>query len=132
SLVLAAIITLVFERWVSPRMEGVELDADGDGDGLTARPDETGSEDTGSEKTGSDKARSDDLEPDEFDDLESAALDDTEKRGLRNGSLAGLVFLLIVGAVTAIPGSPLRGEEGEILTGPAIMSVSILIALLFV
>lgn len=132
SLVLAAIITLVFERWVSPRMEGVELDADGDGDGLTARPDETGSEETGSEKAGSDEARSDDLEPDEFDDLESAALDDTEKRGLRNGSLAGLVFLLIVGAVTAIPGSPLRGEEGEILTGPAIMSVSILIALLFV
>ncbi|QFG67955.1 AbgT family transporter [Ornithinimicrobium pratense] len=115
SLVLATIITLVFERWVSPRMEGVELDGDGGPVGST--PDEQ---------------ESADLDPNEFDDLQSAALDDTERRGLRNGALAGLAFLLLVAAVTAIPGSPLRGEDGEILTGPAIMSVSILIALLFV
>lgn len=117
SLVLATIITLVFERWVSPRMDGVELDVDAEG-GPGGPP--------------QDEQETYDLDPNEFDDLQSAALDETEKRGLRHGALAGLAFLLLVAAVTAVPGSPLRGEDGEILTGPAIMSVSILIALLFV
>lgn len=78
SVVIAAIITLVFERWVGPRMEGIELDEDGGAGG-----DDDGAK--GNEATGDD---ADGEATTEFEDLESARLDSTEKKGVRNGALA--------------------------------------------
>src|SRR5699024_1282245 len=64
--------------------------------------------------------------------VESMRLTGTEKRGLRNAALALVGSLVLIAAAVAVPGSPLRGEDGAILTGPALMHVSILIALVFV
>lgn len=135
SVVLALLLTAVFERIVAPRMEQVTVDADG-GAGTGRAEDREDHGDGGDGGDGGDDARADDKGgPDgkaEFDSLEEAELSGAEKKGLRAAAVAGVLFLLAVAGLTAIPGSPLRGEDGEILTGPAIMSVSILIALLFV
>lgn len=126
SFVIAAIITVVFEKLVEPRMQGIPLDAD-EKDPAEAKT----AEDSPNTENSPDPGDSAE-EADDFGSLEDAQLDPVEKKGLRNGLIAGLVFLLALAGATAIPGSPLRGEEGEILTGPALMSVSILIAALFV
>ena len=127
SVLLAVIITVVFERWVSPRMEA---------EGWRSENSEAGDVDedeAGGDAAGEDAAGDDDQAADtEFESLEDAELDQTEKRALKVGGLAALGFLAVVAIITAIPGSPLRGEDGAILTGPAILSVSILIAGLFV
>lgn len=123
SLLLAAIITVVIERIVAPRIERDDAVAE------AAATDENGDVDV--RDSGEDAAETDESEAG-FTDLESAALDDTERRGLRNALLAMLVFLAALAVFIWVPWSPLRGENGEILTGPAVMDVSILIALLFV
>src|SRR5699024_11085298 len=64
--------------------------------------------------------------------VESMRLTGTEKRGLRNAALALVSSLVLIAAAVAVPGSPLRGEDGTILTGAALMHVPILIALVFV
>ena len=132
SFVIAAIITIVFEKVVEPRMQGVALDAGQQEDAAPVEPEDSEADsDSASAESSPDPGDSAE-ETDDFGSLEDAQLDPVEKKGLRNGLIAGLVFLLALAGATAIPGSPLRGEEGEILTGPAIMSVSILIAALFV
>jgi aminobenzoyl-glutamate transport protein len=117
SILIAAIITVVLEKWVAPRVEGIELDG----------PRAPGHQGTTEDET----APGDDPATD-FTDLESMRLSTEERRGLRNAAVALVVFLVVLAGVVAIPGSPLRGEEGEILTGPALLSVSILIALMFI
>jgi aminobenzoyl-glutamate transport protein len=116
SIVLAAIITVVLEKWVAPRVEGIELDG----------PRAPGHEGTTEDETSTGDPATD------FTDLESMRLSAEERRGLRNAAVALGAFLVALAGVVAIPGSPLRGEEGEILTGPALLSVSILIALMFI
>ncbi len=125
SIVLAAIVTVVLEKYVAPRTEQVELD----GPHAPSSDDEPQPSPT----AGADDEGADSEDPaEEFTDLESMQLSRDEKRGLRNAGLALVGFLVALGAAIAIPGSPLRGEGGAILTGPALMEVSILIALLFV
>lgn len=134
SILLAVIITLVLEKYVAPRTEQLELDGPHARNGGQERQPSataTGIEGTGSGDTGSEATEGEDPAA-EFTDLESMRLDAEEKRGLRNAALALVAFLAVLGTVIAIPGSPLRGEDGDILTGPALMSVSILIALLFI
>ncbi|WP_153394119.1 AbgT family transporter [Ornithinicoccus halotolerans] len=110
---LAALITLVMERYVAPRVERIELDG----------PYAPGATTDDAEEAS---------EGGEFEDLESMRLSAAEKRGLRNAALALVAFLAAIAALVAIPGSPLRGEEGGILTGPVLLHVSVLIALMFV
>jgi aminobenzoyl-glutamate transport protein len=116
SILIAALITVVLERWVAPRVEQIELDG-------PRAPGHEGDSEDDSPASG-DEA--------DFTDLESMRLSAQERRGLRNAAVALVVFLVVLSGVVAIPGSPLRGEEGEILTGPALLSVSILIALMFI
>lgn len=132
SVVLAAVITVVLEKWVAPRVADMELDgpavtADAQGEAVAAREQSDGAGD------GTDGDPADDAPAGaDFTDLESMRLSGEEKRGLRNATFALVGFLVALGVVIAIPGSPLRGENGEVLTGPGLMSVSILIALMFV
>lgn len=136
SVLLAVVITVVLEKWVAPRVEGMELDGPAvttDEEGNTvAVPESDEQDEGGSDQTGEDSTADDGPADADFTDLESMRLSDIEKRGLRNAALGLVGFLVALGAVIAIPGSPLRGEEGEILTGPGVLSVSILIALMFV
>ena len=125
SIFLAALITLVVERWVAPRVEGIELDGPyapgGDrADRITATKGATGE---AAEVAG---------EAVDFDSVESMRLTALEKRGMRNATLTAVGFFVVLAGCVAVPGSPLRGEEGGILTGPALLHVSILIALLFI
>ncbi|ANS78493.1 Aminobenzoyl-glutamate transport protein [Serinicoccus hydrothermalis] len=122
SVLLAVIITVVFERWISPRMEA---------EGWRSEDTRAG-EDVEEDQARQEPDEDDQAADTEFESLEDAELDRTEKRALKVGGLAALAYLAVVAIITAIPGSPLRGEDGAVLTGPAILSVSILIAGLFV
>lgn len=128
ALFLAILITFVMERYVAPRVERMELD----GPYVSSR---SGQQAEAGEGGGEPAATRDDDEGSigaaDFDDLESMRLSAEEKRGLRNAVLALVAFLAVVAFAIAVPGSPLRGEEGGILTGPALLHVSVLIALLF-
>ena len=125
SIFLAALITLVVERWVAPRVEGIELDgpyAPG-GDRADRITETKGATGEAAEVAG---------EAVDFDSVESMRLTALEKRGMRNATLTAVGFFVVLAGCVAVPGSPLRGEEGGILTGPALLHVSILIALLFI
>ena len=125
SIFLAALITLVVERWVAPRVEGIELDgpyAPG-GDRADRITETKGATGEAAEVAG---------EAVDFDSVESMRLTALEKRGMRNATLTAVGFFVVLAGCVAVPGSPLRGEEGGILTGPAPLHVSILIALLFI
>lgn len=137
SVLLAVVITVVLEKWVAPRVEGMELDGpavttDEEGNTVAVPESEDEQDEGASDQTGAGSTADDGPADADFTDLESMRLSDIEKRGLRNAALGLVGFLVALGAVIAIPGSPLRGEEGEILTGPGVLSVSILIALMFV
>lgn len=126
SVLLAGIITLVMERFVAPRVEGIELD------GPYAPGGEKNPGDQGQEHQ---EGQGDQQQPEgaaEMDSVDSMRISATEKRGLRNAALALIGALAVLAAVVAVPGSPLRGQDGAILTGPALMHVSIIIALVFV
>ena len=145
---LAGLITLVMERFVAPRVEGIELDgpyAPSAGRSATAKAKAKKADDVEDRSTiesagpadsglaGSDSAASaGEEDAADFDSVESMRLSPLEKRGLRNAAIALVGSLAVLAAAIAIPGSPLRGEDGGILTGPALMHVSILIALVFV
>src|SRR5699024_6052833 len=120
SVFLAGLITVVMERFVAPRVEGVALDGPYAPDGERA---------PGAVTRNIGAA---DGEDGDMDSVESMRLTPTEKRGLRNAALALVGSLVLIAAAVAVPGSPLRGEDGTILTGPALMHVSILMALVFV
>ncbi|HKJ12221.1 MAG TPA: AbgT family transporter [Ornithinimicrobium sp.] len=125
SIFLAALITLVAERYVGPRLEREAEDF--------TTSEQGGRQTHGQEErdaTSEDSSASDALE--DAESLEDLALDDSEKRGLRNAAIAATVFVIAFCGAVAIPGSPLRAPDGTILTGPALLSVSIIIALLFV
>ena len=125
SIFLAALITLVVERWVAPRVEGIELDgpyAPG-GDRADRITETKGATGEAAEVAG---------EAVDFDSVESMRLTALEKRGMRNAALTAVGFFVVLAGCVAVPGSPLRGEDGGILTGPALLHVSILIALLFI
>lgn len=128
SIFLATLITWVMERWVAPRVEGLELD----GPRAPANRKKTSVGTAGTTAAGDSSDLTDESADADEAGAESMELSSAEKRGVRNALIALLAFLALVAAAVAIPGSPLRGEDGGILTGPALMHVSILIALLFV
>ena len=129
SIFLAALITWVMEKWVAPRVEGLELD--GPRAPGNRRKSSVGT--AGRTAAAGSAERTDDAaDSAERADEESMDLSSAEKRGVRNALIALLAFLSLVAGAVAIPGSPLRGEDGGILTGPALMHVSILIAIMFV
>lgn len=145
SVFLAGLITMVMERFVAPRVEGVALDgpyapAGERGPGAVTR--RSGAADgaagpaaaaEGAAAEGTSSAPAEAVgEGGVAESVESMRLTGTEKRGLRNAALALVGSLVLIAAAVAVPGSPLRGEDGTILTGPALMHVSILIALVFV
>lgn len=129
SIFLAALITVVVERLVAPRVEGIELDGPHAPGG--DRSDEV-TEAKGA--AGEAKGEAADVagEAVDFDSVESMRLTAVEKRGMRKAGLTLVGFFVVMGLAIAVPGSPLRGEDGGILTGPALLNVSILIALLFI
>lgn len=137
---LAGLITLVVERFVAPRVEGIPLDGPyapsrGSTTGHTADADPATTAARVAAPAGTGSSGPADDDPDgaaDFDSVESMRLSPVEKRGLRNAAIALVGSLALLAAGIAIPGSPLRGEDGGILTGPALMHVSILIALVFV
>lgn len=130
SIFLAVLITVVIERWVAPRIEGMRLDGPHAPGGK--RADHT----TGTKGAPATKATGDAAEVAseavDLDSVESMRLTGAEKRGMRNATLALIGFFVLLGVAISVPGSPLRGENGGILTGPALLHVSILIALLFI
>lgn len=136
---LAGLITLVMERFVAPRVEGITLDGPyapsvGRSNTPTAADKPAAPADGASSSTGTaPAAEADEAEGTaDFDSVESMRLTPVEKRGLRNAAITLVASLAVLAAAIAVPGSPLRGEDGGILTGPALMHVSILIALVFV
>ena len=129
SIFLAGLITWVMERWVAPRVEGLELD--GPRAPGSRRKSSVGTAST-TAAADSEERTDDSADVGEQADEESMELSSAEKRGVRNALVALLAFLALVAGAVAIPGSPLRGEDGGILTGPALMHVSILIAIMFV
>jgi len=141
---LAGLITLVVERYVAPRVEGIALDgpyaSSSKRQGTAKAADSTPARSTAEENTGGEAmvpagtAEADGApdDPADFDSVESMRLTSAEKRGLRNAALTLVAALAALAGAIAIPGSPLRGEDGDILTGPALLHVSILIALVFV
>lgn len=127
---LAGIITLVVERFVAPRVEGITLDGPYAPGGQKAADADGADSDTAvSDADANDTADADAAADGES--VESMRISGAEKRGLRNAALALVGSLAVLAIVVAVPGSPLRGEDGAILTGPALMHVSILIALVF-
>lgn len=138
SIFLAALITLVAERYVAPRLEREEHDSPTgvtDDDQQDGGHDQHDEHDQTSSSQGTDSDAQDSSPSDALanaESLDDLALDDTERRGIRNAAIAGAVFVLAFCGAVAIPGSPLRAPDGTILTGPALLSVSIIIALLFV
>lgn len=130
---LAGIITVVMERFVAPRVEGLALDGPyapgGDkGPAAAKRRSAAATPEGAAEEapTAPDDGHGD------MESVDSMRLSRREKRGLRNAALALIGSLVLITVAVAVPGSPLRGEDGAILTGPALMHVSVLIALVFV
>lgn len=64
-------------------------------------------------------------------DTEAGPVTAAEKRGLRSTGLAVLLYLIVVVVAVAIPTSPLRGDNGDILQSPFMSSVPVFILFLF-
>lgn len=54
-----------------------------------------------------------------------------ERKGLRNSVIAFVIMGVLLTAALAIPSSPLRGEDGGVLTSPLITGVAVVIAVGF-
>lgn len=64
-------------------------------------------------------------------DVEREAITREEKRGLIATLIAVAVFIAVVVITVAVPGSPLRGEDGEFLQSPFMSSIPVILFLFF-
>ena len=76
-------------------------------------------------------AASEDAE-DDFEDLESMQLEPQERRGVWWSLIASVGFFILFIVVLVWPGSPLRGEDGGIVSSPVLLNIGIIIMLAFV
>ncbi|MGD8150059.1 AbgT family transporter [Ornithinimicrobium sp. Y1694] len=68
----------------------------------------------------------------DFEDLDAMQLEPQERRGIWVSLLATAAFLALFLTALAWPGSPLRGEDGGIVTSPVLLNIGIIIMLSFV
>ncbi|GAA1087851.1 AbgT family transporter [Nocardiopsis metallicus] len=67
----------------------------------------------------------------EIGDLGSMLLTDSERKGMRRAGLTLLVYFGLIAAVLAPPASPLRGEDGGVLSSPLLSGVAFVLAIAF-
>jgi len=76
--------------------------------------------------------RSEDVHELTSEERASMTLTPAERRGLRNASIAGAIYLIILTASMAWPTSPMRGEGGGIVNSTLIGGIAVFLALFFV
>lgn len=124
AILLALVITITAETLLKKRMTVLEATPVDE-----AQAEKNASADAAAQAKAN--AASDDAE-DDFEDLESMQLKPEERRGVWWSLIASLAFFALFMAVLVWPGSPLRGEDGGIVSSPVLLNIGIIIMLAFV
>lgn len=124
AVLLAVVITVVAETLLATRMKVLEqtpLDEE------AARKNALADD----EHAAKAEAAAEEAEKD-FEDLDAMRLEPQERRGIWVALLATAVFIALFLTALVWPGSPLRGEDGGIVTSPVLLNIGIIIMLAFV
>ena len=128
SIVLALIITAVTELFITKHVEKTVHDDHIDHD--AAEFTKPGASEEAAEENAKKEERNT-ASSSSSNGRDKLILNDAERRGLRYGNIAAVIFLALWFAALFIPGSPLRGEGDGILNSVLLTDVVASICLLY-
>ncbi|MDO5030475.1 MAG: AbgT family transporter [Corynebacterium sp.] len=127
SIVLALIITAVTELFITKHVDRTIHEDHVDHDAAEFTKPGASEEDAKEQE----KEQNDSTASSNGNGRDKLKLNDAERRGLRFGNIAAVIFLALWFAALFVPGSPLRGEGDGILNSVLLTDVVVSIALFF-